>query len=63
MSFYVEKVKRKKSWRYRIVEDSTQGGVRKRKYNILPEKTTKAQERYWNIARKLKITENEKYTL
>ncbi|MEY8433282.1 tyrosine-type recombinase/integrase [Lachnospiraceae bacterium 48-42] len=43
MSFYVEKVKRKKSWRYRIVEDSTQGGVRKRKYNILPEKTTKAQ--------------------
>ncbi len=43
MSFYVEKVKRKKGWRYRIVDDSTKGGVRKRKYNMLPEKTTKAQ--------------------
>ncbi len=41
MSFYVEKVKRKKGFRYRIVRDYTRRGKRQRQYSILPVGTTK----------------------
>lgn len=42
MTFYVEKVKRKKVWRYRIVKDTTRNGIRHRTYTTLPVGTTKA---------------------
>lgn len=42
MSFYVEKVKRKKGSVYRIVKDVTRNGKRTRSYDTLPIGTTKA---------------------
>ena len=41
MSFYVEKVKRKKGGRYRIVKDLTINGRRRRSYYTLPGGTSK----------------------
>lgn len=43
MSFYIEKVVRKKGTRYRIVKDYTYQGKRTREYFSLPSGTTKAQ--------------------
>lgn len=42
MSFYVEKVKRKNGFRYRIVKDVTRNGKRSRSYQVLPEGTKKS---------------------
>lgn len=42
MSFYVNKVKRDKGVRYRIVKDITRNGKRDRSYYTLPKGTTKA---------------------
>ncbi len=43
MTFYIEKVKRKKGTRYRIVKDYTYQGERRREYFSLPSGTTKTQ--------------------
>lgn len=42
MSYYVEKVKRKNGFRYRIVKDVTRNGKRSRSYQVLPEGTKKS---------------------
>lgn len=42
MSYYVEKVKRKSGFRYRIVKDVTRNGKRSRSYQVLPEGTKKS---------------------
>lgn len=42
MSYYVEKVKRKGGFRYRIVKDVTRNGKRVRSYQVLPEGTKKS---------------------
>ncbi|KAI4442338.1 tyrosine-type recombinase/integrase [Schaedlerella arabinosiphila] len=42
MSYYVDKVKRKNGFRYRIVKDVTRNGKRCRSYQVLPDGTKKS---------------------